>query len=220
MFKTSACQKFLPMVMVYALASKGDTMQISTRANQVDSKTNAMMRNSVLDHSSLKTHTSWIDRNSSMGKCLMKCTVCMRSIPATSCPWLLTWQQCGSFVGERLLVEGLFTAATNQRSSKFLNVTQRLHQTTRTADGSHGDPWLLPDMRDKGLVQTPPPFWGPSQDPMLFLSSTFTELLIHSGMSHLFTTEDPSPFLLEPLSCLEDVFIYQVNCFQSFLHLG
>lgn len=112
-----------------------------------------------------------------MGKCLMKSTVWMRSIPATSCPWLQTWQQCGSFVGKRLLVEGLFTAfnegaasaAANQTSSKFLNVTQRLHQTTRTADRSHGDPLLLPDTRDKGLVQTPSPFWEPSQDPMLSL---------------------------------------------------
>lgn len=215
MFKTSACQKFLPMIMVYAVASKGDTMQ-TIYQGQDDSKTNAMMRNSVLGHSSLKTHTSWIDRNSSMGKCLMKSIVWMRRIPSTSCLWLLTWQQCGSFVGKKLLVEGLFTAfnegaasaAANQRSSKFLNVTQRLHQTTRTANRSHGDPLLLPDMRDKGLVQTPPPFWEPSQDPTLFLSSTFTELLTHSGMSRLFTTEDPSQFLLEPLSCLEDVFIY------------
>lgn len=57
MFKTSACQKFLPMIMVYAVASKGDTMQ-TIYQGQDDSKTNAMMRNSVLGHSSLKTHTS------------------------------------------------------------------------------------------------------------------------------------------------------------------
>lgn len=66
----------------------------------------------------------------------MESTVWLRSISATSCQWLLTLQQCGSFVGKRLLVEGLFTAfnegaasaATNQRSSEFLDVTQRLHK--------------------------------------------------------------------------------------------
>lgn len=88
----------------------------------------------------------------------MESTVWLRSISATSCQWLLTLQQCGSFVGKRLLVEGLFTAfnegaasaATNQRSSKFLDVTQRLHQTSGTAGQAHSDPLLLPGLRDKG----------------------------------------------------------------------
>lgn len=46
--------------------------------------------------------------------------------------------------------EGATSAATNQ-SSTFLHVTQRLHQTTRTADQAHDNPFLLPGMRDKGL---------------------------------------------------------------------
>lgn len=97
------------------------------------------------------------------------------------------WVICGEEAVEGLFTafnEGAALAAANQRRSKFLNVIQRLHQTTRTADRSHGDPWLLPDTRDKGLVQTPSPFWETSQDPILFFSSTFTKLLIHSGMSH------------------------------------
>ena len=112
----------------------------------------------------------------------------LRNIFATSCQWLLTLQQCGSFVGKRLLVEGLFTAfnegaasaAANQRSSKFPSVTQRLHQATRTAaDQAHGNPLLLPDRRHKGLVQVPPPFRGPSQHPVVFLLQT------HCSLSHL-----------------------------------
>lgn len=134
----------------------------------------------------------------------MKSAVWLRNISATSCPWLSTLQQCGSFVGKRLLVEGLLTAlnegaastAANQRSSKFLNVTPRLHQTTRTADRSHGNPLPLLNMRDKGLVQIPPPFREPSQDLVVFLSSTFTELLVHSRMSHLFTPKATRSFFL------------------------
>lgn len=142
------------------------------------------MRKNVLGRSSLEAYESQNDQNSYFGPVSNEIHCVAGSTPATSCQWLLTLQQCGSFVGKRLLGEVLFTAfnedaastATNQRSSQFLSVTQRLHQTTKTADRAHGtnrvtnrDPFLLPDMSDKGLVQVSPSFKKPSQDPAGFL---------------------------------------------------
>lgn len=147
----------------------------------------------------------------------MKSAVWLGSMSATSCQWLLTSQQCGSFVGKRLLVEVPFTtfnegaasAATNQRSSKSLNVTQRLHQTTMTADLAHGTKRVTNRVTHycclmqvtKGLIQVPLPFKKPShiiQDPVV-LFFKFTELLVHSRLSNLFTHRDPLQFLLVPL---------------------
>lgn len=44
------------------------------------------------------------------------------------------------------------------------------------------------------VYQVPPSFRKPSQDPVDFLSSTFTERLVHSRMSHFFTIKDPLQF--------------------------
>lgn len=105
-----------------------------------------MMRNNGLGHSSLETYRGQIDPNSYFGRVSNEICCVAEMHSATSCQWLLTLQQCGSFVGKRLLVEvpctafneGAASAATNQRSSKSLHVTQRLHQTTRTVAPAQG----------------------------------------------------------------------------------
>lgn len=73
-----------------------------------------------------------LTKTATLGNCLINSVVWLRSMPATSCQWLLTLQQCGSFAEKRLLVEVPFTAfneqaasaATNQSSSPLLSVTQ------------------------------------------------------------------------------------------------
>lgn len=68
------------------------------------------------------------------------------------------------------------------------------------------------------VYQVPPSFRKPSQDPVDFLSSTFTDRLVLSRMSHFFTIKYPLQFLLDPLRCLEDTFIDQVNYLKTFVH--
>lgn len=145
--KISACQKFFPIIIAYEITSEENTMyliRMSTKAKMTarqmqcwELTSQAILPQKPIEAKSTKTAT--------LGKCLMKSTVRLTSISATSCQWLLTPQQCGSFVGKRLFAEILFTTfnegavptATNQRSSQFLYVTQRLQQTTRTADQVH-----------------------------------------------------------------------------------
>lgn len=94
-----------------------------------------------------------LTKTATLGQCLISSAPWLRSMPATSCQWLLTLQQCGSSVGKRLLVQVPLTAfneqaalaATNQRNSTFLSATQRLHQTTRPARGTHSQEESLTD---------------------------------------------------------------------------
>lgn len=172
------------------------------------------MRKNVLGHSSLEAYESQNDQNSYFGPVSNETHCVAGSTPATSCQWLLTLQQCGSFVGKRLLGEVLFTAfnedaastATNKRSSQFLSVTQRLHQTTKTADRAHGTnratnrethscslTWVT-----KALFKSLLPLR--SLPRIQRASSALNpELLVHSRLPNLFTIKDALQFLLDPL---------------------